>query len=295
MKEVRSKKPRVIVRILLLTLSLCLLAGGLLFPQQTLKVDVNLVNVFATVKDEHGDFVNNLDREDFRLYEDDQLQDIQIFEKQNRMDSSIGILMDTSGSMVDILPFIKKGIRDFTRALPHNNEFFITSFGSDVKLIHKSSQSEKHLDESMQNLRAWGTSLMFDALLDSITKIEETKHPRKALIVFSDGNDNGSRTGYGEVVEESQRSAVLLYFVAIGSQVLVDTHTVESLANISGGQTFYVAKQAAISSVLDEIRTELSQQYYLGYYATRQPGFHRIRVEVSGHEVMIRAKTGYVY
>src|SRR5687767_9256388 len=90
--------------------SLCLQLAA----QQTLKVDVNLVNVFATVKDDRGNFVANLNRDDFRIYEDDQPQDIQVFEKQNEVDSSIGMLMDTSGSMVDILPFMKRGIRDFT-------------------------------------------------------------------------------------------------------------------------------------------------------------------------------------
>src|SRR6266702_5375734 len=120
-------------------------SGSLYLAQQTLKIDVNLVNVFATVKDEHGDFVTNLTRDDFRVYDDDQPQDIQIFEKQDQVDSSIGILMDSSGSMVDILPFMKRGIREFTRTLPRTDEFFVVSFGTNVKLIHRSSQTQKHL------------------------------------------------------------------------------------------------------------------------------------------------------
>ena len=125
-------------------------------------------------------------------------------------------------------------------------------------------------------------------------QVEKSRRPRKALIVFTDGNDNGSKFGYGKVVDEAQVSAVLLYFVAIGSRILVDTHTLESLADVSGGRTFFVGKQDAILPVLDQIRTELSQQYYLGYYAPRQPGFHRIRVEMPGRNVTIRAKAGYI-
>src|SRR6185295_13815470 len=97
---------------------------------QTLKVDVNLINVFATVKDRRGNFVTDLSKDDFRVYEDGQLQDIQIFEKQDKVDSTVGVLMDTSGSMVDILPYMKRGIRDFTRALPKNNDFFVITFGA---------------------------------------------------------------------------------------------------------------------------------------------------------------------
>ena len=109
---------------------------SILAAGQTLKVDVNLVNVFATVKDRQGNFVGNLAKDDFRIYEDDQPQDVQIFEKQDKVDSSIGLLMDTSGSMVDIMPFMTRGIRDFTRALPKKDEYFVVSFGTTVRLVH---------------------------------------------------------------------------------------------------------------------------------------------------------------
>ena len=269
-------------------------SGSLYLAQQTLKIDVNLVNVFATVKDEHGDFVTNLTRDDFRVYDDDQPQDIQIFEKQDQVDSSIGILMDSSGSMVDILPFMKRAVRDFTRTLPKRDDFFVVSFGTNLRLIHNSSQPLKHLDASMASMRAYGTSVLYDALLYSLQKEKTSDRPRKALIVFTDGNDNGSNAGYGRVVDEAQASSILLYFVAIGSPVLVDTHTVESLSNTSGGRTLYVAKQANISPVLDQVRAELAQQYYLGYYVLQRSGFHRIRVEVAGGKLKVRAKTGYL-
>src|ERR1051326_1636733 len=263
------------------------------FARQTLKVEVNLINIFATVKDDHGQFVTNLTKDDFRVYEDDQPQDLQIFEKQDKVDSAIGMLMDTSGSMVDIMPYMRRGIRDFTRALPRSDEFFVVSFGATSKLIHTSSQDQKHLETTMAGLRAWGTSALYDALLYSITKVEKSERPRKALIVFTDGNDNGSTVSHSRVVEELQSSAVLLYFVAIGSPVLVDSHTLEPLSDLSGGRTLYVSKQDSIQPGLGQIRTELAQQYYLGYYAPRRAGFHRLRVEVPGRALKIRAKTGY--
>jgi VWFA-related protein len=260
---------------------------------QTLRVDVNLVNVFVTVKDDSGNFVTNLKKEDFRVYEDDQLQDIRIFEKQDKVDSSIGILMDTSGSMVDIMPYMKRGIRDFTRTLPKSDDFFVVSFGTTVRLVHSSSQPQKHLEDSLAMLRAWGTSTMYDALLYAMEKLEKSERPRKALIVFTDGNDNGSNVSHGRIVEEVQSSAILLYFIAIGSPVLIDSHTLEPLSDLSGGRTLYVSKQESVSPVLDQIRTELAQQYYLGYYAPRREGFHRLRVEVPGRSLRIRSKTGY--
>ena len=261
---------------------------------QTLKIDVNLVNVFATVKDDRGNFVPNLSKEDFRVYDDDQLQDIQVFEKQDKVESSIGILLDTSGSMVDIIPYMKRGVRDFAHVLPKRDEFFLVSFGIKVILLHTPEQSQKHLEETLAGLRAFGTSSLFDGLLYSMEQVEKSDRPRKALIVFTDGEDNGSSVSHSRVVQEAQRSAVLLYFVAIGSPVLIDSHTLESLSEVSGGRTFYVPKQDAIRPVMEQIRTELGQQYYLGYYVERRPGPHRIRVELPGRDFRVRAKTGYV-
>jgi len=280
-----------------LPIVLCFAAIVVILPPllhtQTLKVDVNLISVFATVKDSQGNFVTDLTKDDFRIYEDGRAQEIQIFEKQEEVESSIAILMDTSGSMVDILPYMKRGVRDFTRVLPKTDEFFIVTFGTAVKLLHTSSQSQKHLEESMAPLRAFGTSSMYDALLFSMMKVENSERPRKALIVFTDGNDNGSNFGHGRILEEVQSSAVLLYFIAIGSPLLVDSHTLESLSDSSGGRTFYVRKQDSVSPVLEQVRTELAKQYYLGYYTSPRPGFHQLRVEVPGHDVKVRAKTGY--
>jgi len=260
---------------------------------QNLKVDVNLVNVFATVKDEHGNFVTDLSKDDFRVYEDDQQQQIQVFEKQDKVDSSIGILLDTSGSMVDIIPYMKRGVRDFARGLPRRDDLFLVSFGINVRLLHDAKQSERHLEDSLTTLRAFGTSSLYDGLIYSMEQAERSDHPRKALIVFTDGNDNGSSNTHTRVVQEVEQSAVLLYFIAIGSPVLVDSHTLESLSDISGGRTFYVPKQEAIAPVMEQIHTELGQQYYLGYYVARRPGFHHITVQTPGRELRIRAKTGY--
>lgn len=281
-------------RWLLFLVPFCLGAFVLSGPaQDTLKVDVNLVSVFATVKDEQGNFVTNLSKDDFKVYEDDQPQDIQVFEKLDKVDSEIGMLIDTSGSMVDILPFVKRGVRDYSRALPKGDQFTLVSFGTGVRVVHTSTQTQKHLDESLAAVRAWGTSTMFDALRYGIEKVEKSDRPRKALIVFTDGNDNGSTIGHGAVSESIQKSGVLLYFVAIGSPILVDSNTLESLSSLSGGRTLYVPKQEALLPVLEQIRVELSQQYYLGYYAPRRPGSHRLRVEVPGRNLKIRAKTGY--
>jgi VWFA-related protein len=270
---------------------------GAALAQQVIRVDVNLVSVVATVQDEDGKFVTGLSRGDFRLYEDDVLQDIQVFESDDKIQSAVGMLVDTSGSMIDVLPLMRNGIRDFTRSLPVADEFLVISFGASPRLIHRSTQGQQHLEDNLNQLRAHGTSLLFDGLLYGSQEIRTSERARKALIVFTDGlftDDNKANSPYAGVVQEAQRSSVLLYFIVIGPRIIVDSNTVESLSNISGGRTFYVSKNNSISAALDQIRLELSRQYYLGYYTPRKSGLHRIRVEVSGMDVKVRAKMGYI-
>jgi Ca-activated chloride channel homolog len=263
--------------------------------QQTLKVDVDLVNVFVTVKDANGEFVTGLTEDDFVIYDDAEPQKIAVFDKDSAVRSAIGVLLDTSGSVVGILPYETRGIRDFAKSIFFPDEYFVITFGTSVRLIHRSPETPQHLDQVLLGLRPYGTSVLFDAMLYGMDRVNASDNERKALVVFTDGNDNGSNIEFGRVAQESQISGVLLYFVAIGSPVLVDKHTVESLAGNSGGRVFYVPKAESVVPYLDQIRTELSRQYYLGYYIVRRPGYHRIRVDLPGRSSLtVHTRDGYL-
>ena len=261
--------------------------------QDSLKVDVNLVNVFATVQDERGEYVTTLTTDDFRIYDDGVEQQVAVFEK-DEVDSAVAILLDSSGSMVDILPMMKTGTLAFAGQVGKLDDLCVYAFGTSVRLIHDFGGAPGNLRSRLASLRAYGTSLMFDALNDAIQQLEEKEQVRKALIVFTDGQDNGSTAGFGTVERAAARSGVLMYFVAIGSRVLVDDDTIEALASSSGGRVIYMAKTDSVPRAIDSIREELSRQYYLGYYITSRPGSHKIRVEVpSRPNLRIRAKAGY--
>jgi Ca-activated chloride channel homolog len=272
-----------------------LLTSSFLLAQQTLKVNVDLVNVFVTVQDERGEFVTNLNSEEFVVYDDNESQTIAIFEKEGSVRSAFGMLLDVSGSMVDILPFMNRGVREFRKTVLSPDTVSVITFGTTVKLIHRSPQPPQQLDVALQGLKPWGTSVLFDAMLYGMDRVKMSENQRKSLIVFTDGNDNGSTVDYKRVAEEAQMSGIVLYFVAIGSPVLVDKNTVESLATTSGGRVFYVPKAEAVMPHLEKIRAELARQYYLGYYVLQRPGFHRIRVEIPGKpNLKVHTRSGYL-
>ena len=280
----------------LLTMGLAMMAAQLSSPteQATIGLDVNLVNVFLTAQNSRGEYVAGLNADNFRIFEDDVEQKISIFEKEDRIGSSIGLLVDNSGSMVDILPIMKTGVLDFAQKARRGDEFFVMTFGIRAQVIQDVRQPVTKLETAFKTITASGTSVFFDAMLQGMSKVSRSDQQRKALIVFSDGNDNGSKSGFGEVSHAAQRSNVLLYFIPIGAKRLIDQPTVESLAKLTGGRVLYLDKADSIRPVIESIRTELSKQYYLGYYAARRPGIHHIRVEVPGQELLIRSKTEYM-
>ncbi len=262
--------------------------------QSVLKVDVNLVNVFATVQDEEGRYVGGLSREDFRVVEDGEERRVEIFEPTADLSSSIGVLVDNSGSSASILQSIKSGVEEFSLRLAPEDESFVMSFAIEAEVVRDLHEDVRGLTGALGRLRSWGTSVFYDALSLGISKTTEGNHERKALIVLSDGNDNQSQTSYRDVVRAAQSNMVLLYFVGIGPRILIDTYTMDGLASMTGGRVVLLGRDQSVSQALENIRRELGHQYYLGYHASVESGFHSIEVDVPGRALTVRARDGYL-
>jgi Ca-activated chloride channel family protein len=261
--------------------------------QGNLRVDVDLVNVFPTVQTPSGSYVTGLKAEDFHIYEDGFEQKIAVFETQD-VESAVGVLLDTSLSMVDILPRMKTGLLDFAHHPSSFNEFFVLTFGTSVRVFHDVGQPVRRLEDDLKALGVKGTSVLYDALVDGLRKVGGRKPERKALVVFTDGNDTASKNGFRQVLLEAQKAGALLYFIPIGTRgILIDENTLEDLAQETGGRVIYLTRSQPVPPAMEAIRQELSKQYYIGYYTNRRPGFHSLRVEVPGRDVRIRAKSGF--
>ena len=288
---VRSRfKRRAIALFFVALLSTTLLQA--VSSQQTLKVDVDLVNVVLTVQDPAGRFVTGLSADDFRVYEDGIPQKVAVFEKED-VGSAIGILLDNSLSMVDILPMMKAGLLDFAKRTQSFSELFVMTFGTRVRILHDVRERPAKLEASLKPVGVQGTSVLFDALVEGLRKVSAQGPERKALLVFTDGIDTASKAGFREVLLEAQKAGALLYFIPIGARVLIDENTINSLARETGGRVIYLRKGDPVPPAMETIRQELARQYYIGYYTTRKSGFHSIRVEVPRRDVRIRAKSGY--
>ena len=275
--------------------SLLLVPALVLLPlQSTLEVDVNLINVFLTVHDQEGRYVDGLGRDDFQVFEDGEFRPIEVFETADGVQSSLGLLIDNSGSSADILDAVRSGVLDFADGLQPDDEVFVMSFGTDDRVIYDFSDDPRSLGVALDQLEPWGTSVFFDALDSGIRKVADAGNPRKALIVLTDGDDNGSALSYIEVVRAAESRIVMLYFIGMGPPILVDTHTLRGLASMTGGRVVSMGRDESPRDALDEIREDLSRQYYLGYYSSAGEGSHSIRVEVPGADFTVRSREGFV-
>jgi VWFA-related protein len=175
------------------------------------------------------------------------------------------------------------------------DELFVMTFGTRVRLFHNVGAPVKTLEEDLKTLGVQGTSVLYDALVAGLQRVAVREPERKALIVFTDGNDTASKAGFREVLLASQKAGAIVYFIPIGKRsILIDEKTLEDLARETGGRVIYLDRSQPVPPAMESIREDLSRQYYLGYYTTRKPGLHSLRVEVPGRDVRIRAKSGFL-
>ena len=177
---------------------------------------VELINVTATVTDRRGRFVSGLEKDDFLVYEDDLLQEIGYFSNE-RVPVSLGIVLDTSGSMEgEKMDAARDALDRFLfDLLGPDDEIFIYSFSYQPVLVHGWTSDRDSLSRALRRIRPRGGTALYDAVADAIPVAEEGRHRKKAVVVISDGNDTNSETDERDVRRLIRESEVLVYAIGI--------------------------------------------------------------------------------
>jgi Mg-chelatase subunit ChlD len=183
------------------------------------KSGVDLVNVTATVTDKNGRFVPGLRQEDFKVYEDDQLQDVTHFSNE-RVPVSLGIVLDTSGSMAgekidNAISAIDRFLGDL---LDPTDEIFIYRFSNFPELLQDWTTDRKRLSRIVGRLNAGGGTAMYDAIADAVPLAQKGENRKKAIVLISDGNDTDSDTSLSQVKQLIRESEVMVYAIGIDGQ-----------------------------------------------------------------------------
>jgi len=267
-------------------------AGARIYGQFT--SGVNLVEVYASVSDRHGEPLTGLTADDFRVFEDGLPQTITAF-AAGEFPLAVGIGLDRSFSMggkADRLLIAKRAARSFIGALRPDDEVMVMAIGSETSIVTPLSRDHQEALASIDRLDAWGTTPLYDATLAAIDAIQPAKG-RRALILLSDGADRDSTVSAAELVDKTRRRDVLVYPIAVGR---TRPPVFAELAAVTAARSFFAADPAALTSALATIARELRFQYLLGYTPSHRSdaaSWHAIDVTVERPDARVRARDGY--
>jgi Ca-activated chloride channel family protein len=242
-------------------------------PTQTLKVDVELVTVDVSVTDRDGRHVKGLGRDYFQLWEDKIEQKIEYFSSEDLL-VSVGIILDTSGSMTPILSHARDAALGFLKSGNHGDEYFLVEFSDRPRITQDFTTDFTKLQNRLMTTSAKGDTALYDAVYLGLEKLSEGTNPKKALLLISDGEDNRSRYSLANVREFVKEQDVQIYTIGFQSRVdpndtfLVDTSPMEDLSEMTGGRALFPESVKELEAACMLIAAELKSQYVLGYRST---------------------------
>lgn len=289
---------------LLLASSLMALAAAAQEP--TIRVDVRLVHVLATVKDAYGQPAASLRKEDFSIRDNGVPQKIAVFERSTEQPLSVTVLVDNSGSTAKDLRYEVDSVARFLRALfdSGNPEDTVALYGFDdeVTRLNGFTRNQPALGRSLHAMRGGAGTSMYDAIYLAAGELE-MRGGRHVMLIITDGGDTTSRKDYHAALAAAHNADVVMYPIVV-VPILNDAgrntggeNALTTLAASTGGRVFEPTLGAALDQAFSDILTELRTQYYLGFYpenvANARERFHRLDVSVARPELRISARSGY--
>jgi VWFA-related protein len=283
----------------------------------TIKTEVNLVNLFVTVRDKNKRIVTDMKQDDFKVAEDNQDQKIAFFSKEMALPITLGILLDTSGSEQFMLGAIQDaGGRFLRRVMRKGDEAMIISFDTDVDMLSDFTDDHGQLDRAINKARvnvpgggytggnpgpiggqsSGGTNL-YDAIYLACDEKLNGEAGRKAIIIATDAEDTGSRVKLEEAIEAAQRTDTVVHILLVyDPRYGANTSVAHKITDETGGRLIVVNNEKKLEEAFDQISEELRSQYTLGYYPTnsqKDGKFRKIHVETTNREFKVLTRKGY--
>ena len=275
-------------------------------PQQeqtTLRIDVNLVNVLCTVQTKQGQFVTDLNRQDFRIEEDGAHQSITHFAKEVALPLTLGILIDTSPSVQDILTLEQQAAIVFLRTVLKKNDLaMIINFDRSVSLLQDFTNSMSMLEKAVYWLAIGGGTSLHDAVFLACDEKLRHEAGRKAIVLISDGGDTTSKLKIGAAIESAQRADTVIYAISnrVGGfygRAYGNSGALKRYARATGGTAFFPNRPQKFKRAFEAIERELRSQYLLSYQssnASRDGSYRSIKVRLPNRKgLRVKARKGY--
>ena len=266
-------------------------------PEFTDTVDVDLVELYTSVLDGSNRPVTSLAETDFTVLEDGRRQELAKFELVEDLPLTLGVVIDTSGSMETSLGEARRTASQFlANLITPKDRSFAVAFASRPALLIGRTSDVGAVAASIENLRARGNTALHDALITSLYYFRGVRG-RRALVLLSDGEDTSSTVDFPDVEEYARRSAVPIYTIGleVGRTQVILRNKLNGLAKVTGGRSFFISRAEDLAPVYDEIERELRSQYLLAYTSNRAGGgeeYRQVEVKVKGR-FKARTISGY--
>jgi VWFA-related protein len=257
-----------------------------------IRVDTTLVLIPVTVTDPLNRFVTGLDKDYFRIWEDNAEQVVAQFSSEDAP-LSIGLVFDASGSMGNKLHKSRQAAAQFFKTANPEDEFFLVQFNDRAELMTAFTHNTEEIQNRLTFTQAKGRTALLDAVYLAINQMKKSKNPRKAILILSDGGDNSSRYTESEIRNLVREADVQIYAIGIFEPVASRGRTAEELSGPSllneiaeqtGGRHFPVENINELPDVAAKIGIELRNQYVLGYSPTNQARdgkYRRVKIKVN--------------
>ncbi|MEN8164644.1 MAG: VWA domain-containing protein [Acidobacteriota bacterium] len=261
-------------------------------------VEVTSVELPVTVLDRGGKPVRDLSPEDFRVLEDGVVQDISHVSLHQNLPIRLGIVIDSSGSMQTTLPIVQRVVMGFLRKLLRpRDRAFIETFSDRPDILAPFTADFGTLENALLALYADRSTALYDATIMGLFQFSGIRG-RKAMVVVTDGEDTASKYSFNALKDFVVRSGVTVYTIGIDlpSRKVLTRHHLKTLAKLSGGRSFFVAKKNELDRIYEEIDEELRTQYILAYTSnSTRPSdeMREIEVEIERKGVDVRTISGY--
>lgn len=270
-----------------------------------LKTDARLVLVPVSVTDPSQRLVSGLRPENFELYEGKKPQQILNFSSED-VPVSIGIILDSSGSMANKMDRVRDAVKEFCHAANPQDEFFMIVFSDTPRLTTDFTTSAEDLEKDLLFVQPKGRTALLDAIYMGLNKMKDAKFSKKALLIISDGGDNHSRYLEKDVKAAAKESDVMIYGIGVFDRYVPTIEEsrgpalLNGLAEPTGGRAFTLENEIELPVVASHIGRELRTQYVLGYRPQDMPRdgkWHKIQVRLRLPKKLsflrAHAKTGY--
>ena len=279
-------------------------------PNTTFKVNVKLVNVFATVTNGGGAPVSALKEEDFQVFEDGKLQKIAVFHRESELPLSIVVAVDTSLSTRGDQKLELESARRFAHAILRPIDgLSLFQFSEIVDQVTPFTADVRVIDRAINHIRPGAATALYDTLYLGSAALQQ-RRGRKVMVVITDGGDTVSQTNYHDAVRAAQEAEVILYSIIIvpiessAGRDIGGEHALIQLSRDTGGKYFYASGLEQLDAAFRQISDELRTQYLIAYYPSTRlsdSDFRRIDIKIDPAtkdypdpaELQVRHRTGY--